>query len=101
MDRKLSCGVCGVKRPERACHIIELTEAERKILTTEDYTPPTRCIYCKPCWKTLSDPNTGPSLMKGLLQVGLRHLGVSNAEALAKKYHHGLVEKIAAKRSSS
>lgn len=99
--RKLRCGVCGATRPEKACHVITLTEEERRVLTPQGESPPPRELnYCKPCWKTLSDPMSGPSLMKGLLQVGLRQLGVSNAESIAKRYHAKLIEKIPSKLPS-
>lgn len=92
---KIVCGVCGAKRARIACHVITLTPEEIQTITANSGTAPqAQMFYCKPCWRTLQDPNSGPSLMKGIYQIGLRALGVSNADTLAKRYHQGLVSKI-------
>lgn len=49
-------------------------------------------VYCRPCWKTMTNPATGPQFMKGLFEVRLRQLGVSNAEAMATEYLKRLLE---------
>lgn len=100
MAKKLRCGVCGAVRPEKACHVITLTDEEKQVLSVNGDPVPNALNYCKPCWKTLSDPVSAPALMKGLLQVGLRQFGVSNAESIAKKYHARLVAKIPSNRPS-
>lgn len=87
---ELRCGICGTLRPRGSCHVIPLTDEDRKTLGTELK----ECVYCKPCWRTLSNRVSGPSLMKGLLQAHLRQLGVGDAEMIAERYHNRLVSKI-------
>ena len=81
------CGICGQETENP--HIIELTEAEKSNLDS----PPDRCVYCQPCWKILSNPALGPTLMKGLALQRLRSFGVLNAEEIASRYYAALVTK--------
>lgn len=85
------CGVCGQERDRGKCHIIVLSDREREQIIATGQEPLDEYTYCKPCWRTLSNKATGLSLMKGLFQIRLRHLGVSNAELIAQKYHDNLV----------
>jgi hypothetical protein len=57
-------------------------------------TPQKEYVYCRPCWGVLSNPVTSPSVLKGLVQTGLRQLGVGDAERIAKQYYVRLVERI-------
>lgn len=91
----LKCGICSSKRSERNCEVVSLSEEERQALIfTGDKEPPKELVYCKPCWATLHDPVAGPNLMKGLMEVSLRRLGVVSAERIATRYHKSLVERI-------
>jgi len=95
MSEQAPCGICGRVFHRSNCHIIELTDEEREILTKQrGEAPPDEFIYCNPCWATLSDPTTGPAYGKGLLQQGLQRFGVGNAEEIASKFHAKLVDKI-------
>jgi len=92
----LKCGVCGRPRERKSCHIVELTADERKELEKQGTTPEKEYVYCRPCWKTLSDPVTGPAFAKGLIQQRLAQfgVGVEAAERVASNYHAKLVAKI-------
>lgn len=94
MSEKLQCGICGASRPRGSCHIIVLTDAEKAQMLASGKQPEDEYIYCKPCWRVLSDRATGPSLYKGLIQARLRQLGVDNAEKIAQHHHDALVAKI-------
>lgn len=88
------CTICGRSRSEEDCKIIRPTKQELETLRSQGATPKEEYVYCYPCWRTLSDPATGPMFAKGLLQVGLKQLGVVNSERAAMKYHTSLVAKI-------
>lgn len=91
---KLRCGVCGTNRPRGSCHIIVLSDEEKAQLRAAGQRPLNEYVYCKPCWRTLSNPASGPSVIKGLVQARLRQLGVGDAEKIAQRFHNRLVEKI-------
>lgn len=80
------CLLCERPHPEAGCHIIVLTEQER----AQVQNPLERYVYCKPCWKVLSDPVTSPVLMSGVVLQHLRQLGVERAEELAANYRQAL-----------
>lgn len=88
---KPNCGVCGQPRDREDCHIVVLSDLEREQIVAAGQEALDEYIYCKPCWRTLSNKATGPSLMKGLFQIRLRQLGVSNAEQIAQQYFNNLV----------
>ena len=98
-DEKLSCGLCGKSRPRGACHIEVLTEQEMEYLRQTGQKPLKEYVYCRPCWKTLSNRISGPSVIKGLFQIRLRQLGLPNAEKAASRFHDWLVENIDKPRS--
>ena len=91
------CTVC--KRDRDNCKVFQLTEAEREAFGKLSDKGLTEVAYCQPCWKTLSNPVSGPAFLKGLFQTQLKQLGVSNAEALASKFHVKLLEKASKPRS--
>lgn len=93
------CGVCGRGFPRAKCHIITLTDEEKQLLRDTEQDVREEYIYCQPCWRTLSDPVSGPAMMKGLLQIRLQQTGVANAEKVATKFHANLVSKIQKPRS--
>lgn len=88
------CGICSTSLPRSALHVVVLTDEEKDVLRQSGQSPPDECLYCKACWKTLSNPVSGPMLMKGFFQLRLRELGVSSAEKLADEYHASLVRRI-------
>jgi hypothetical protein len=87
--------VCGTKGERKEQHIIELTEAERTLLSESR----TEYVYCRPCWKVLSNPATAPALMSGIARHQLRQAGVDNADQLADKFRHDLEARTATRRS--
>jgi hypothetical protein len=89
-----TCIICGRDRAEDDCKIIRPTKQELEGFRSKGIIPKEEYAYCHPCWRTLSDPVTGPAFAKGLIQVGLKQLGVVNPEKAATKYHTSLVEKI-------
>lgn len=92
MAKRVQCLVCGASRIKKTCHIIKLTVEERQALRQRGEEPLDEYIYCKPCWKLISDPVAGPNLLKGLAQAHMRRLGVSNAEEIAQKFHSKLIQ---------
>jgi len=99
MAEILKCGLCGAGRPRASCHIITLSLEERQQLRAMGQQPRSEYVYCKPCWRTLSNPVTAPAVLKGLVQTGLRQFGVENAEQVAQQYYNRLVERINKPRS--
>lgn len=84
--KELACGICGRAVDKARCVIIKLSPEERNVLKASgDQDPLWQCVYCRPCHRVLTDPITGPSMFKGLIQVRLRQIGVANAEAIAKR----------------
>ena len=92
MADKLVCLICQAKRPRNNCHVVKLTVEERHLLRQEGREILEEYPYCLPCWRMISDPVSGPALLKGLAQAHLRGLGVSNAEELATNYYNGLLK---------
>lgn len=92
------CIICGRERSQEDCKTIRPTSQELEAFRTRGVIPKEEYTYCLPCWRTLSDPVTGPMFAKGLMQVGLKQLGVVNSEQAATKYHTSLVEKIREKQ---
>ena len=89
-----TCIICGRERSEEDCQIIRPTKQELEAIKGKGVIPKEEYAYCHPCWRTLSDPVTGPMFAKGLVQVSLKQLGVTNPEQAATKYHTALVGKI-------
>ena len=88
------CVICGRERPEKNCKTIRPTKQELEALKVRGVIPKEEYSYCFPCWRTLSDPTTGPMFAKGLVQVGLKQLGVIESEKAATKYYSELVKRI-------
>ncbi len=90
VEGRLTCGICG--RPVLATKavVLKLTVAERQALQQDGQEPPLECVYCRPCHRVLSDPTTGLSVIKGIIQLRLRQLGVENSEALASDFQQKL-----------
>ena len=88
---KTKCAICRQDR-ERG-KVFTLSPAEKREYQARGVAnPPNELFYCQPCWKTISNPVSGPALMKGLLQTHLHHIGVTNADDLARKFHVWLLE---------
>lgn len=100
MAEVLHCGLCGTGRPRGSCHVIAITPEERQQIRQMGQQPMNEYIYCKPCWRILSDPATGPSVIKGLVQARLRQLGVEDAETIAERYYNRLVGRLKQPRPS-
>jgi hypothetical protein len=95
----VKCLICQRDWPRTDCHIIVLTEREKADLLSQGVGPLDEYPYCGPCWKTISNPVTGPALMRGIFEGSLRQLGVPRAEELANKYHAWLVKNAMRPRS--
>ena len=95
----VKCLVCRRDWPEDNCRIITLTEPEKAELLSQGVEPLAEYPYCGPCWRTISNPVTGPALMRGIFEGSLRQLGVPKAEELASKYHTWLVKNASRPRS--
>jgi len=86
------CTLCQQSWPDTDCQVVTLTEEEVVQLKEQGHNPPSQYTYCKPCWKVLSNPVSGPAVLRGLFEHHLKRVGVVNAEELADKYHKRLVE---------
>lgn len=80
---KVECGVCNRKVNQTDCEVIKLTEQEKKLAGEG---APDTMVYCKPCWRALTDPTTGPQVGRGLFLTLARQLGVRNPVAWANRY---------------
>ena len=91
----MKCMVCGTDHPKDELKIIQLTADEiRQLLRQGQANPEVQYIYCRPCWRTLSNPERAPQLMKGVLENQLRRAGVSPTKAatMAEAYHRKLIK---------
>jgi hypothetical protein len=95
----VTCQLCERSFPRDRCHIIVPTTQERAHIEQQGGEPLDEYTYCQPCWKSLSNPVTGPAIMRGLFERRLRLLGVSNAEDLANRYHGELIKRATKPRS--
>ena len=87
------CVVCGRSQSRGQCEVIEPTAKERLGIEEMGQKPLDEYIYCRPCWKNLSHPVSGPAFMGSLFEVMLSRSGVVNAEMLAKRYHAWLANR--------
>lgn len=94
------CCVCNRNRPRPDCEVVVLTEQEKEAVQKMGQTPEEEYVYCRPCFRILSNPETGAQLIKGVLQVQLRQSGVANAEQLANRYYDFLIAKAKKKKAS-
>lgn len=95
----VTCLVCKREWPRDDCRIIVLTEQEKNDLRGQGLESLDEYPYCGPCWKTISNPVTGPALLRGIFEESLRQLGVPRAEEMANKYHAWLVKNAIRPRS--
>ena len=88
----VQCAVCQRPKVRNSCEIIRLTREEKESIRKLGGTPPDEYFYCKPCWRIITDRQKGADLQKGIIQVGLQRIGVSNAEEVADKYRKKLLD---------
>jgi hypothetical protein len=94
-----TCQLCGREWPRDKCHIIEPTAEEVAQIEEQGQEALEEYIHCEPCWKVLSNPASGPAVLRGLFEQGLRAAGVQDAEERADKYHGELVKRATKPRS--
>lgn len=82
----MKCCVCGRDWPETQSHVLTLTEDEKKAILSMGHEPPDTYVYCKPCWRVLSDKLMGAQLIKGVVQGQLKANGVIGAEQTAQEF---------------
>ena len=87
------CQLCGRPWPRDKCHIIKPTAQEVAVIEAQGQKALEEYIHCNPCWKVLSDPASGPAIMRGLFEQGLRMAGVVDAEQRADKYYGELIKR--------
>jgi hypothetical protein len=95
----LKCVVCGRKRSREDAVVLTLTEAEKASLRTAEKSAPDEIVYCRPCDRLMNDQRTALDLMKGMMVLRLRALGVNNADKIAEKFKNQLLAK--SKKGSS
>lgn len=87
----LKCIVCGRSRSREEAVVLQLTAEEKKALTVEGKPSPQEIVYCRPCHRLMADQATALDLMKGMMIMRLRALGVSNAEQLGEQFKRRLL----------
>lgn len=88
------CGVCKREWPTESCKVIHLTDTERlSVKRATGQEAPTEYIYCKPCWKLLSDRRQGAQYIAGTMQASLKSHGHPKAEEVGKKMLDFLLSK--------
>lgn len=95
----LKCVVCDRKRSREDAVVLTLTEAEKASLRAAGKSAPDEIAYCRPCDRLMRDQGTALDLMKGMMVMRLRALGVNNADKLAEKFKNQLLAK--SKKGSS
>ena len=96
-----NCCVCDRSLGEKEGQLLTLTEAEKEyIKTATREEAPSDLIYCKPCYRILSDRNAGAQLLVGTLKNTLRAWGSHGADKAAKEYETFLLGKAAKTRVS-
>lgn len=93
VDGELQCVVCGRMRPRGQCEVLKPNLHERDAIREMGQEPRPEYVYCRPCWRNITDPATGPAFMKSLFEVLLSRGGVQNSEKLATKFHAWLVKR--------
>lgn len=95
------CVMCHRKVDEDNTHKVVLTEAEKQVLLNQGAEAPDQLLYCLPCWKTMADPVAASAVIRGVFEMGLRRLGVSDIDAKrrADLYHEWLVKQASKPRS--
>lgn len=88
---QVECAVCNRSKKRSECEVIRLTEAEKKSVRSTGATPLDEYFYCRPCWRIVTDRFKGADLQKGIVQVSLQQIGVTNAEAIATRYRDNLL----------
>lgn len=91
---KVQCAVCSRHLEKKRCHEIRLTPEELKAAKAMDPDAVSLLYYCKPCWSVLTDKEQGASLIRGIMETGLRNMGVIQAEEIATKFHTELLTKV-------
>ncbi len=92
VNEEVQCVICGRMRPRAQCKIIKPDIKERDAIRELGQEPKPEYTYCRPCWRNITDPTTGPAFMKSLFEVLLSRGGVQNSEKIATKFHVWLVE---------
>ncbi len=90
----MKCCVCNFERDDAACITITLTEDEKAAIREMGQTPENAYVYCRPCFRILSNPEQGAQLIRGVFQQELQAEGMRNAEALASRYYNFLISKV-------
>lgn len=88
----MNCGICGKEVAKERSVVLTLTAAEKAGLGLEN--PPNQCIYCRPCYRILSDKTLGLNVIRGLITLRLRQIGVVDADAAAERFTERLSKKV-------
>ena len=73
-----------------------LTEEESRLIYP-DGSGQSEVSYCKSCLRVMQDREAGASLLKGLYEMELRKLGVTNAKLLSERFLAKLLKATAKK----
>jgi hypothetical protein len=74
--------------------VIDLTEAEKfYVMSMMNQSPPSQYIYCKPCWKLLSNRQQGAQFIAGSVQALVRSAGHPKSAQAGKKMLNFLIAK--------
>lgn len=62
--------------------------------------PRTRLVYCRPCYRLLSNQKTATEMMAGMVEAKMRAAGVPDAERIAMRFKTNLIAKSKTKKKA-
>ena len=96
----MKCVNCGRERPETDCTTMTLTEDERAAILQMTGEAPTVVIFCKPCYRVVTDREMGARLISGQVEVRLWMAGNPKATQIAESFYKLLIDKSKTKQVS-
>lgn len=85
------CSLC--RRERKGCEEIRLSTEEREALLRFGGVIPEVYAYCRPCMRTLRDPETANRLLRGVVEGALRRAGARDPPGGARRFVDALVAK--------
>jgi hypothetical protein len=96
----MKCVNCGRDRPEADCSTLVLTEDERNVIRSLTGDAPVQLVFCKPCYRVITDREMGARLISGQLEARLRIAGNPKAQQIAETLYKFLIDKSKSKQVS-
>ena len=93
----MKCCICNRERSETDCVVLTLTDEEKKFSSDMGQGAPDTLVYCKPCYKVLTDREQGARLMQGTFRMNAGDL--PGAAQYAQRLYDRLIQKSGKKPS--